>query len=116
MTSRPPPKWPPKVRLSFYLPHGGLRWTSAHRRLDLFDSLVLHSNQSTMTVYLGVSTTSVSWSRWSNVAIAKVEEIVQDDFAADGYKVRVTRVTPVGRGGRPRCSKEFKWKLQLRPC
>ena len=116
MTSLLPPKWPPKVRLSFHLAHGGLRWTSAHRRLDLFDSLMLHSNQSTMTVYFGVSTTSTTWSRWSNMAITKIEEIVQDDFAADGYKVRLTRVSRVGAGGRPKCSKEFKWKLLVHPC
>jgi hypothetical protein len=101
--------------MSFYLPHVGHRWTSVYPRLDLFDNLVLHSSQTTMTVYFGVSTMSTTWSRWSNAAISKIEEIVQDDFAADGYKVGLTRITQVGIGARRRCSSEFMWKLLLRP-
>lgn len=111
-----PPKWPAGVRLNFYNRHGAFRWSDTYRRLDLFDTLVLNSEQTTITAYLGVLTTSAKWTRWSNAALERVEDIIRDDFGFDCYRVKLTRVTPVGRGGRPQCSKEFKWKLQLRPC
>ncbi|CAN7366956.1 hypothetical protein [Massilia sp. LjRoot122] len=124
LLGRVPPKqephaWPELGRLSFYQAPPELVFESSHRLLDLASHLGWSiKGDEPITVYMGVSSISHKWPEWNEERLRKIEGLIKDDFAEDGYKVQVQRHTPAvdphtKKKNRP-CSDEFVWKLTIK--
>ena len=104
-------KWPACGRLTFYRRKDIPLFGTSDRMFDLSDELMgWNWPHDSRTIYMGVSTKSVRWKRWSNEALEKIELLIRYDLGFDGYRVRIARLT----AGSPSCSTEFLWKLQIR--
>lgn len=111
MTKPNPFLWPQKARLVFYNGRGKELWRSSDRRLDLADELMLWWKRPSRTVYMGISTSADSWTRWSEENLSRIEQRIRYDLNFDGYYVTIKRL---GTAGNVLCSKEFIWKLTIR--
>lgn len=103
--------WPPKSSLTFYTGRGKLLLQSKDRRLDLSDSLMLHWQRISRTVTLGLRSESAKWRTWTEEAVSKMEQLIRYDLNLDAYTVTIKRLSKTGIPA----SKEFKWKLVIRP-
>lgn len=104
-------RWPPKCQMFFRSGRGNLFFDSTDRDLDLSDSLMLHWQGVSRTVYLGLTTASKEWKVWNIENVEKIEDLIRYDLNFDGYYVNIKRV---GRLELP-CTNEFTWKLLIRP-
>lgn len=102
--------WPPKSFLSFYSGRK-LILESRDRRLDLSDYLMSSWQKPSRTVTFGLRTDSVGWRVWHEEALADIERLIRYDLNHDGFSVTIKRIGNVGLPS----SKEFKWKLVIRP-
>ena len=104
-------KWPTKCYINFRNGRGKLLFGSTDRDLDLSDTLMLHWNSISRTVYLGLSTSNNKWKTWNNENIDKIEWLIRYDLNFDAYNITIKRIS---RSGLP-CTDEFVWKLLIRP-
>ncbi len=78
---------------------------------DLADITMIQSwKYNSRTIQMGISVQSEQRQMWTEKRVAAMEKRIRNDFADDGYTVRITRVSSVGRS----CSAEFRWHLKIR--
>ncbi len=103
--------WPPRSQLFVYECRDG-EWgvieDSKDRKYDLADRLA-HVLASGQPLRLGIEVENINWPLWDNESLEWMESRIGWDFAFDGYKVNLTRITPE-RAGHP-CSEEFIWQI-----
>lgn len=103
--------WPERASLTFSNARGKVYFTSADRKLDLADSLMQTRNY--RTVYLAISTSSPKWQAWSGERVELIEDRIHYHLEFDGYRVAVFRLDIPSE--QYRCTREFRWKLSIRP-
>lgn len=102
-------KWPARGRLVFYRRRTVFLFSASDRMYDLSDGLMVFWPHTSRTVYMGVSTKSPHWRQWNEENLKKIESLIRYDLNFDGYRVHIMRLTR----GKPMCSEEFLWKLQI---
>lgn len=104
--------WPPRCRLAFYARRTRLLFSERDRQLDLSDTLMWDASRQHRTVYMGVSSRSSRWKRWTEANLKKIKSLIRYDIMFDGDRVRISRLSAKGSP----CIKEFLWRLEIRTC
>lgn len=102
-------KYPPKMEMKFY--RRGCVWRSTKwRRIDLADFLMLSWPAASLSVTMGLTTSSVRWRVWDEKRLSSIENLVKYDLDFDGYNISMKRITELGAP----CSEEFLWRVRIK--
>jgi hypothetical protein len=105
-------RWPPRPEFTIYDGRGKVLLREFDPSLDLSDTLMLQWPHSSRTVFMGIASHGISWKTWTEPRLQHVERLIKYDINFDGDNVSIIRITR--RRWQP-CSREFKWKLIIRP-
>jgi hypothetical protein len=112
-----PYAWPEFGQLTVYNELPQVMFSTTDRMEDLSDRLGRHVDEDGLTVYLGLSTHSHKWPRWTDARLKSIEKQIRYDLGFDGYKVKIQRHTPTVNSKliqkHQRGSDEFLWKLTI---
>ena len=105
-------KWPARGWLTFYRHnHRVFLFRTSDRRFNMADKLMAPWFPNHRIVYMGAVTKSPRWREWDEENLKKIEWLIKYDLNYDGYLVYIERLTT----DKILCSKEFLWKLKIRP-